>query len=427
MTTHNDSKETSPRKHRLLLRLLGGGVKIVIAVLLIGGAVWLFGYQMKTSPRAPRQAVKPQAKLVQIRLLQRSDCATTVEARGPVIPAQEVTLQPQVSGKIIEVSDEFIPGGVVHAGKKLVTIDRRDYEIAVEQRRANVANALKDLKVEQGNQAIARQEYELLGEVIADEDRELVLRQPQWAAAESALESAQAALQKAQLDLARCEIVAPFNAIIRDKHVDLGATVGTNSQLVTLMATDEAWIELKVEINKLKWIRIPEKNGEQGASVKINNRLAWGQNQFRNGRVIRVHGALEAQGRMAQLLVAVDDPFCLKAANHDKPKLLMGSYVKADIEGNMLTSVIPIKCTHLRDNDTVWIMDDNNALEVRSVQIAYRGTDEVFVEDGVAENEKLVLTDIAAPVAGMPLRLADANATHSTDDRQVALSEGDRQ
>ena len=411
MTRPRDQKKTNEdaKPRRRLRRAFGGMVKIVLTLLLVGGAAAAYKYQMDTSPRVQRQRPPRQARLVQVIELQNSNHATTVNAMGTVVPAQRVTLHPQVSGQIVEVCEALIPGGIVSAGDKLVMIDRRDYEVQVQQRRGDVARALKELKVEQGSQAIARQEYELLGEIIAEEDRELVLRKPQLAAARSALESAEAALRKAELDLARCEIFAPFNAVIQDKHVDLGATVSAGTQLVTLIATDEAWIDLKVPISQLQWLAIPQRNGDTGSSVKIFNTLAWGPERFRTGQVVRLYGQIEAEGRMARLLVGVDDPFSLKPANRGEPKLLMGTFVQAEIEGRTLESVFSISRPHLRDDNTVWIMDANDQLEIRPVQIAFRGPEKVFVKAGIEKNERLVTTDIAAPVPGMPLRTTESD------------------
>jgi RND family efflux transporter MFP subunit len=311
-------------------------------------------------------------------------------------------------GQIVNVSSDVIPGGIVRAGQKLIEIDHRDYEILVRQRKSDVAKALRDLKVEEGNQAVAKQEYELLGEIISEEDRELVLREPQLASMKAAQESAKAALEKAQLDLARCDIFTPFNAIIQEKQVDFGATVTANSNLVSLIGTDEAWIEVKVWIDQLKWLTIPQTNGDAGSKVTIFNTLAWGADRFRSGRVLCLNGELEAQGRMARLLVVVDDPFCLKPQNRDLPQLLMGSYVSAEIEGRTLKSVYPIKRSHLRDDDTVWLQNDADQLEIRHVKIVFRDSDQVYINEGLTESEKLVVTDIAAPVEGMPLRIAGA-------------------
>lgn len=404
----------------MLRKLLGGSIKILLSLLIVVAAIWAYRYQMRTSPSARRKKPPPRAKLVQVIPIQKDNCTTMVIADGIVMPAQRVTLRPQVTGQIVELSGDVVPGGFVQAGQKLMAIDHRDYEILVRQRQSDVAKAVKDLKVEQGNQAVARQEYELLGEVITEEDRELVLREPQLASSQAAQESAQAALEKAQLDLTRCDIAVPFNAVIQEKHVDLGATVSLNANLVTLIGTNEAWIEVKVWIDKLKWLTVPRRNGDSGSSVTIKNTLAWGADRYRAGRVVCLLGELETQGRLARLLVAVDDPFCLKPENRDLPQLLMGSYVSAEIKGRTLTSVFPIKRSYLRDNDSVWIMDDTGQLEIRPVQITFRGPDQVYVTEGLREDEQLVVTDIAAPVPGMPLRIAPTEGQTPQGDIQMA-------
>jgi len=425
MTATKRVKQNRPEQSRRILReLIGGTIKIVLALAIVGGSLLLYRYQVRTSPRAGRKKPPAQAKLVQVIPVRKDDCLTTVVADGIVMPAQQVSLRPQVTGQIVELSSNVIPGGIAKAGQNLIRIDRRDYEILIQQRQYDVARAVKDFKVEQGNQAIARQEYELLGEVISEEDRELVLREPQLASAEAAQDSARAALQKAELDLTRCDITAPFNAIIQEKLIDLGATVSLNSNLVTLIGTDEAWIEVKVWVDKLKWLTIPRRNGDPGSSVKIYNTLSWGADRFRTGRVLCLAGELETQGRLTRLLVAVDDPFCLKAENRDLPQLLMGSYVSAEVQGRTLSSGFPIQVSHLRENNTaVWIMDDAGLLEIRPVKIAFRGPDRVYVTEGLTENEQLVVTDIAAPVTGMPLRVA-ADEEKITQGNQATRKKG---
>jgi len=421
-------KHHQPTSRRWLSTLLGGAFKIILVLLIVVGAMAVYKHQMDTSPKAQRQKPARQAKLVRVLPLVKQPCPTMVEAMGPVVPARQVTLQPQVSGRIIEISDALIPGGIVHTEEQLIAIDPRDYEVLVRQREGDVAQARKNLKVEQGNQAVAKQEYELLGEVIADEDRELVLREPQLESAQAALDSAKAALQRAELDLARCTISVPFNAIIQEKLVDLGATVSLSTPLATLTATDEAWIVLKVPTSELKWLTIPQQNGEVGSSVKIYNTLAWGLNRFRTGQVVRLYGELESGGKLAQLLVAVDDPFCLKPENRDQPKLLIGSFVSAKIEGRTLENVFPIEWPYLRDNNAaVWVMDDANQLDIRPVEVVFGGPEQAFVSEGLGEGELMVVTDISAPVAGMPLRVAETDGGSAEQDTQMAAGEGESQ
>lgn len=405
MTAVDNSNRNKKKGPGIVRMLIGVVIRVAAAGAVLFGAFLVYKHLIATSPTAQRSKPPRQARLVQVIELETCKYTVMIKQNGQVVPAQQVVLQPQVSGKIVEVSEDVVPGTAVKAEQKLVAIDQRDYDILVKQRHSGVVNAERDLKVEQGNQAIAEQEYELLGEVVSDQDRELVLREPQLAAAEAAKESAKAAYEKAQLDLARCLIIAPFNAIVQQRHVDLGATVSANTPLVTLIGSDQAWVEVKVPIGRLQWLTIPRANGQAGSSVTLRNRLAWGGERFRMGRVLRLHGALEPQGQMAKLLVVVDDPFCLEAGNNDKPKLLMDSYVSAEIEGRRIESVFEIERSHFHEGETVWIMNEKNALEIRPVVVVYPGPEKVYVADGLVAGERLVTTNIAAPVAGMQLRL----------------------
>lgn len=110
---------------------------------------------------------------------------------------------------------------------------------------------------------------------------------------------------------------------------------------------------------------------------------------------------------MARLLIEVDDPFTLNPENRGKPIMLMGSYVRVEIEGRQLDQVATIEREHLREGDRLWIMNSDATLEIREIDIVFRGLNEVFVADGVQTGEQLVITDLAAPVAGMPLRNKD--------------------
>jgi multidrug efflux pump subunit AcrA (membrane-fusion protein) len=260
------------------------------------------------------------------------------------------------------------------------------------------------MKLEMGNQKIARQEYELLSQEVEGEERELVLRQPHLASAEAALQAAEASVTRAQLDLTRCQITAPFNAVIEDKHVDLGARVSQNASLLTLAGTDVYWIDLKVPVADLRWIKIPRGNQQDGSRVRVYDRDAWGEQVWREGRVIRLLAGLETQGRMARLLIAVTDPLSLDQ-NRGQPVMLLGSYVRVEIEGIDLAGGIPLRRELLRDGDQVWVLQEDGSLDIRPVDILFRGRTQVYIQSGLESGEQVVVTDIAAPVAGMPLRL----------------------
>ena len=405
MSIQNNLQDSALYRSRWIKRLAP------VFTLLVGVLVAVV--LLQSGPSAKRESPPRQARLVEIQPVVIGNARTRIDAMGTVVPAESVMLQPQVDGEIVFVSDELEPGGLLRAGDELLRIDPRDYELAVLQRESEVAQAQSTLRLEQGQQSIAKREFELLGESMQADDRDLVLRKPQLESVRAQLALARAGLEKAKLDLLRSHVHTPFNAIVESTEVDVGARVTTANTLATLVGTDSCWLEVSVAVRDLKWISIPRGDAVVGSTVRITNRVAWGEAGWREGRVIRLAGDIEKEGRMARLIVAVDDPFTLKPENSGKPVLLMNSYVSVEIEGRQLDQVATIARMHLRDGDRLWIMGVDDTLEIRKVDIVFRGHDQVLVADGAKAGERLVVTDLAAPVAGMPLRRR-ANDTAST-------------
>jgi RND family efflux transporter MFP subunit len=382
---------------------------VILPILIVAGSIGFLKYQVDTRPQAERKKPPRQAYLVTVEPVQRTVWTTSVTAMGKVTAAKEVTLSPEVTGVITRIDPEVVPGGVIEKGQLLFEIDSRDYQAVVTQRESDLARARLELKLETGNQSVARQEYKMLEEIIEEQDKELVLREPHLENAQAALGAAQAALDKARLDVQRCTIEAPFNAVIMEKFADLGARVSPASPLISILGTDEYWVEAAVPMDQLSWIRIPKDNGHNGSAVKIYNSSAWGESVYREGYVIRLLSQLEEEGRMARLLVTVEDPLELNQSQSGSP-LLIGTYVRADIEGKPIQDVFPIGREYLRDGNTVWVINADNKLEIRPVEIVFRSKEIVCVTEGLSDGDRIVTSDIPAPVEGMELRMAETPA-----------------
>jgi len=398
MREHPTPKRATPSKSSVLIRIL-----TVLAVLAAGAIIAMA--LMKSGPKTKRKPPQRSARLVEVQSLRYSNHPVRVEGMGIVLPAREITLFPQVSGKIRWVSPALLPGGRFRSGEAIVRIDSSDYELVVRQRAGDLQQAESNLKLEQGQQSIALSEFELLGETIPEEDRDLVLRLPQLQSVRAEVAKAQSALERAQLDLQRTEVKAPFNAIVKTRAVDLGESVGPATRLATLVGTDAYWVEVLIPVKQLEWIALPgEKEISPGAAVRIYNDAAWGSEIYRSGTVLGLASDLEEQGRMARLLISVPDPLGTASDGKPLPLLLIGAFVRAEIEGRPLERVAAIDRRFFREGEAVWVMNAKDQLEIRPVKVAFRDRDQVYLSAGVREGERLVLTDLAAPVEGMPLR-----------------------
>jgi RND family efflux transporter MFP subunit len=362
-------------------------------------------YLMSETKHAKRSKPTREARLVEVVEVAPDTVSLNIEAWGTVEAARQISLQSQVAGEIRKIGKHFEPGAYADKGALMLRIDTADYESALRQRRADLVKAKADLALEEGKAAVAEQEFELLSQETAPSpaQRRLMLREPQQATARATVASAEAALAAAELDLARTRVTAPFNALILERHTDLGARVATGGNLATLAGTDTFWVELAVPATTLRWIDLPNQ-GKQGAQVFLYQDKVWDKGYFREGRVTRLRGDLDEKGRMARLLVEVSDPLALD--DQTQQPLLIGAFVRAEIKGRELQNVVTLERSWLRDGDKVWVMDSDAKLAMRHPEMVYQGVNQVFVRDGLEPGDRVITSELAVAVEGMPLRLA---------------------
>lgn len=407
--------KSDPRPYKLLraLRatvLTGMGLGLVVAAIAL--AVWLV-----ENPRRPEQAAPTQEiPAVEVQTAELRNEHVKIHAVGTVIPADEVTLRTEVSGKIVSLHAAFIEGGIVSEGDTLVEIDPRDYELAVRSAEAQVANAEADLTIEQGQQDIAQHEWTLFNkkEKASDLDRDLALRKPQQQQKEAALEAARVQLQEAKLELERTRIVAPFNAILRSADVRVGDLADSQTQLAQLARTDVYHVQVDVAADELQWIQIPRDEGDTGSTVHIETQ----SNGARDGTVLNVLADLEEDGLLARVLVRVEDPLDLQHPEERSVPLLLGDKVEVAIAGRQLEEVFVLPRAALQDGARIWIADQEDRLATLSPDIVWRGPETVLCR-GFAPGTRIIVSALATPVEGMLLEVLKPTADEPTMAQSV--------
>ncbi|PAV26690.1 efflux transporter periplasmic adaptor subunit [Tamilnaduibacter salinus] len=380
-----------------------GGLKtalISLVILVVGiGLIWLI---FRTEPQATRQdAARDTAMLVDVTPVTISDYRPIIDVMGRVTAAREVALSPRVGGQVIEQSDALSPGASVSDGETLARIDPADYQAALAQRRSELKQAEADLAIEQGQQSVAREEFQLMGDDIEGMNRALVLREPQLKQAEAAVQSAEAAVRQAELNLERTTVTAPFDAQVLSRSVTVGSQINAGETMARLVATDRYWVEATVPLSRLSRLQF---GGDPGSNVRIRNQSAWADGQYREGYLLRLVGELDEQSRMARVLITVDDPLALSASKNRKPPLLLGSYVSNRIEGRTIENVARIDRDLVRRNETVWVMQDG-ALSIRDVNIVFRDGRYAYIDQGLNDGDRVVSSDLATVVEGAALRV----------------------
>ena len=379
------------------------------ALLILGLSLSLSYYWLTNKPQAKRNQAQQVAPLVDVIQVTAVDYPTTVHAMGTVIPAQKVNLTSRINGMIVSVSPNFVPGGFLKKGEQIVQLDPTDYQLAIKQKENALAQAKFDLTLEFGLQAIAKREFKLLNAELDPQSKNLVLRKPHLALAKTAITAAEANLKQSRLNLQRTKTSSPFNAIVLETNAHIGSwvsTFSTGTPLIKLAGTDSFWIVASLSVDKLNKFNIPDINSTTGSEVKIYYHAAWGKHAYRIGIVKRLKVELENSGRMAELIIEIQDPLCLLEENKGLPTLILGAFVRVEITGHTLKNVLPIPEPLIRSGQKIWLVTGQNSLDIQSITPVWQEQGLIFIDsDQIPANNKIISTSLSTPVQGMAVRV----------------------
>lgn len=402
-------------------RLFSRIARVLLPLLVLGCAVGLAAWFIKTKPAPRKKKHQESASVVEILVATTAAHTVTVEAMGVVTPVEDIVLQSEVTGLIVWKHPNLVAGGLVRQGDTLLRVDARNYEAAVKQQQAALEKAKVDYQLELSRSEVAAEEWKMMGigdrgqesgvrnqesGIIAARSRALALREPQLRAAEVAVQAASNALARAELDVERTHITAPFNAVVLDEFVDRGQLVSPQTRLAALAGTDAFRVEASLPVRDLQWMTRPDDEGAGGPLATVLHDIGAEAPQSFNGVVTRVLSSLDGAARMARILVRVDDPLGLAstAPNKRSTPLLAGTYVKVLIEGVTVDGVVVLPGSVIREGNRIWVMNEDSRLEIREAKVIRRQGGKALVKRGISDGERIVSSHIPAPVPGMKLR-----------------------
>ena len=378
-------------------------IHFAVTVVLIGIGALVFVVLLATKPKLERTEPPAPKPLVRAMKVKSKPHVVVVRGEGTVKPLREIQLVPQVSGKVVFVSKALVDGGEFKKDGVLLRIDPLDYQLAVTLAQARVKDSESKLKIALEEAAAAKEEWRLLYKANPKGYKipALAAKEPQLAAAKAKLAADQADLKKAQLNLERTEIKAPFDGRVSEESVDIGQYVSIGQTLATLFSINHAEIVVPFEDEDLYWFHVPGFTpGEgPGSSANISTRIA-GRETTWPGRVVRAEGKLDERTRMINVVIRVDKPYAAK------PPLAAGLFVAVDIEGRTLAPAVIIPCTALRENNVVWVVDQNGQLAFRQVTVARLTPNSVILAGGLKDDEMVVVSFLKAVTDGMKVRVA---------------------
>lgn len=371
-------------------------ILLPIGILGIGIAAMGAFISMKKPPEEKEKV--DNTPIVSIQPIDMHSMTLDVSSYGEVKPKYQTDLVAQVTGQVIELSDDFVRGGFVKQGQLLARIDPSDYQAALIEAQANLASANAELEKERAQGKVAESEWKRIKNSMPTE---LSLRKPQLAQELARVKAAEAAVLRAKRNLERTEITAPYDAMIASREIGLGSVVSMGSRLGQVQGTNIAEVRLPVADNQLQFLASYGTN----AQVTLKGDFA-GQPQQWQATIVRSEGVVDNQSRMNYLVAQIIDPY---ARSTNQTPIRFGSYVTASIEGKTIAAATLIP-RYLVTEGKVALLDSDSTLHFSKVDIVREQGSNVVVAKGVSQGDRLIISALDYPVDGMKLALLDDTA-----------------
>lgn len=427
-------------------------VFIILAVLVLAFGIVITQWLVGNRPE-PEVVIAPeQRRFVRTMLMKKQDKTFWVKGFGTVRPKKELSIVPEVSGKVVERSSGFRTGGFIKKGGLLFQIDPADYELAIERRKAEIAQLRADIarlrQEEKNHQAdldIAERHLELVSQerernnrlrrqgVISsgqyDQSQQNYLKQERTVQSiknvlallpvhlrqkSAALRASRSELKRANLQLSRTKIVAPFDARVRDTSLDVGDFASAGRAVGKIYDVSVLEVPVSLPVEDARWVF---RRGQGAAFPRSQDevkpflptaRVMWSQFgkmvEWR-GRVSLVDSGLDESTRALTLVVEIPEPM-KNWVPGEHPPLFVGMFVEVKIKGVTMPDVYVIPRSALREQDHVYLFDEGK-LKIQKVEVIRKDQDGVVFRNGVNEHSRIILSAIPDPVSGM--RLNDQN------------------
>lgn len=390
-------------------------IKIGLPIIILVGAAVVASSM--SGLRKPPAKVEEQrlALLVNAAPLQPEDLTYRIASQGTVSPKLETTLISEVNGRIVAVSEQFVAGGFFKKGDLLIQVEQADYLTAVKAAEASLAGATAQLEEEKARGRVAESEWRSFTEGKAPA---LGLRQPQLASALASVQSAEAEVDRARRDLARTEIRAPYDGMVRSRNANLGQFISRGSQLGMIYGTELA--EVRLPLTDTDFGFLPEGSAQQLSIPVILRAVVAGAPQQWQATIVRTEGVLDERSRVIYAVAELADPY-QRESTAGIP-LQFGRFVQAEITGVAAAKMVRVARHLLRPGNQLLVVDEQNNLQFREVNVARADANFAYISAGFNPNDRLIVSPVTNPLAGTVVRVSGDAVPDSDTETAVAVN-----
>ncbi len=366
-------------------------IMLPIVMLLLGmaGAYALMATRPVLEPEKPAISI-PRVTVIEA---QPQTVRLNVQSQGVAKPRHELDLTAQVAGKVTFLPADFVAGGIFNKDDLLVRIDSSDYDAAIVQAQAQIAEAKRLLATEQAQAEQARTEWQALG---SGNPSALAMREPQLAEARAKLKAAESALLQATIQRNRCDIRAPFTGRFYSKAVTLGQVIQSGEKLARLYATAVVEVRLPVTLEQLAYLDISLNETEQKHIPVTLSATIAGKLQTWQAKIVRTEGVVDENTGVVYLVAEVFNA---------KQMPLNGLFVEANIQGKELQNIVVLPQAAINAAQQVLVVDKDQHLHSRYLTVLRTEQQRVLIQQGLQPGERVVTSGVDIPIEGMTVQV----------------------
>jgi RND family efflux transporter MFP subunit len=373
--------------------------KAVITLSIIFLAAFVAYGLVITAPVPQQVEVEEVARTIRVTEIKKEQRQLIVRSQGTVSPRTQSEIIPEVSGRVQWISPNLVSGGFVEKDEVLLKIDDSDYQSTVERSQASVERA--GAEDEHARFELKRLKELVKRKLTSQSSLETQLRLQRIAAA--TLKDAKIALEQAQRDLLRTEIKAPYDGFVRTERVDPGQFISRGQSIASVYASDFVEIRLPVADSQLAYLDLPlGARGELPEDVAPYVTLSTdygGQHYQWQGKLVRTEAEIDARSRMVYAIARVANQ-----AESGQPPLPVGLFVQANIGGRQVDDIIALPRTALRNGNQVLVVDKENRLRFRDIEMLRFDQNQVLISGGLSEGELVNISPIQTVIDGMMVK-----------------------
>lgn len=380
------------------------------------------------------------ARPVRVIEVPRLDVVPRATGYGEVEPAREWQAVAEVSGRITWLHPDFARGAILAEGTDLIRFDPADYELALAEARAQLAeidaretNTRDSLAIEQRSLDVLRRDLErktelrrtgAISQTALDEARRALLQGEQQVQSlrstlnliPSQRQAVETRVETARLNIDRTTVRAPFDIRVRQVDVEHGQYAQRGQTLATADGIEAAEVAAQVPLARL-FPLLPQAGGALGETGVVQAaarlpallalaaevRLQAGQRTVTwEAEVARLAETVDPKTRTVGVIVRVDDPYG-QATPGERPALVRGMFVEVAFAGRAREDHLVIPRSALHEGRRVYVVGADGRLEIRPVQVAWEQDDIAVLDGGLEVGARIVVTDLIPAVEGMAL------------------------